>query len=413
MNSKRFTHFALLAVMLLFTCGVSVAQNFPGLTVNTAGNSLVPSSGSGGCSVVPQTTGGTTFNNTVAGLAANAAVTSVQLNMTHTWTGDLLIHLQSPTGQVIELATGVGGSGDNFTNTQFKDGSPNITSGTPPYSGMFAPEGTLTASTCGTTITPTVQTLAAFTPGQNGVWQLRFRDNAGGDIGTMISWSITFSVPPPPPSPCMLECPPDMTINLDPGFCEAIMSYPEPEQVGDCVFSVFAPGSITQNNDTLSIQDALQCGPNPTSHWRAYDLVAMGITGGFTMNNLGMASWSPGQVRVFVYLYTGPLPSNTLNTALMTLVGMSSAVPQNVGAFQHSIIPLVAPAVIPAGSKFVVEQRQISGGPWTVASNYAGATGPGYMNCIGSFFGFPATPTSYAALGYGYMHPIQVLNGLF
>jgi hypothetical protein len=136
----------------------------------------------------------------------------------------------------------------------------------------------------------------------------------------------------------------------------------------------------------------------------------MGLAGSFTMRNLGMTSWSPGTVQVFVYTYTGTLPSNTLNTAQMTLVGQSNVTA--VGAMSHSIIPLLVPPVIPAGSKMCVEQRQLSGGPWCIASNYGGNSQPGYMNCIGSIFGFPAIPTSYATLGYGYMMPVQVLNGL-
>ncbi|HLF63043.1 MAG TPA: proprotein convertase P-domain-containing protein, partial [Saprospiraceae bacterium] len=412
MNRKKLTHNALVALAVLFWCYNLNAQMFNGSTVNTAGNSLIPSTGTGGCTVAPQNTGGTTFNNAVAGLAGNAFVDKVQVNFTHTFDSDVDFFLQSPSGQVIELSTDNGGGGDNFTNTVFDDGAPNITTGAPPYTGTFAPEGTLTTENCGTTLTPTVTTLAGFTSGQNGTWQLRFWDDIGADIGTMMAWSITFAIPPPPEpqDPCVLVCPADMTVNLDPGACSAIIGYNAPTFTGDCPLEIQTPTVLTQNTNTTLIQDALQCGVNPTSHWRAYDLAAMGAVGDFQMNSLGMLSWSAGTVQIFVYTYTGPLPANTLDVAQMTLVGNS--LPQGVGGFSNTTHNLVVPAVIPEGTKFVVEQRQLAGGPWCIAANYAGNTQPAYMNCIGSIFGFPAIPTSYAVLGYGYIHPVQRLNGV-
>jgi hypothetical protein len=76
----------------------------------------------------------------------------------------------------------------------------------------------------------------------------------------------------------------------------------------------------------------------------------MGVVGDFTMESLGMASWSAGTVQVFVYTYTGTLPANTLNLAQMTLVGQSA--PSATGAFNFPLIPLTVPVNLPAGSKF-------------------------------------------------------------
>lgn len=197
--------------------GASSAQTFPGSTVNTAGNSLIPSVGTGGCSVAPQTTGGTIFNNTVAGLGAGVGVGSMQINLTHTFDSDLDIYLVAPNLQILELTSDNGGAGDNFTNTVFQDGAPYITTGTPPYTGTFAPEGTLVASACGTTVTSNITTLAAFIPGQNGVWQLVIKDDVGADTGTMLSWSITFG--------CVINCPANQNLGTDPGECAALVNY--------------------------------------------------------------------------------------------------------------------------------------------------------------------------------------------
>jgi len=189
------------ALLLVIALG-SFAQTFNGSAINTAGNSLIPSTGTGGCTVLPQTTGGTIFNNTVAGLLPGTPLVSALVNFTHTFDSDIDMYLRAPNGQILELSTDNGGGGDNYTNTVFNDAAAiNITAGTPPFTGTFRPEGTLTASACGTTITPTVTTLGGFTPSQNGVWQLVIKDDVGADVGAMINWSLTFV---PTLAPCTL-----------------------------------------------------------------------------------------------------------------------------------------------------------------------------------------------------------------
>lgn len=195
-NSTRLLAGIALSVSLF--SGLSHAQTFNGNIVNTAANSTIPSAGTGGCAAAPQTTGGTIFNNLVAGLPAGATVASVQMNFTHTFDNDVDMFLVAPNGQILELSTDNGGSFDNFTNTVFQDGAPNITTGAAPFTGTFSAEGSLVATNCGIVVTPTVQDLASFTPGQNGTWQLLFLDDLGGDVGTMLSWSITFAAPAVP-----------------------------------------------------------------------------------------------------------------------------------------------------------------------------------------------------------------------
>ncbi|MDZ4748690.1 MAG: proprotein convertase P-domain-containing protein, partial [Saprospiraceae bacterium] len=221
MNSKSFTNFAALFIVILFTFGTINAQTFNGNVMNTAGNTLIPSSGTGSCTPV------TTFNNTVAG--TNTAVEKVQINLTHTWCGDLEIYLQAPNGQRIALSTGNGSSGDNYTNTMFVDGAPPVTGGVVPFSGMYSAEGAVGGS-CATPAPGTIANLAAFTPGAglNGTWQLLINDNASGDFGNMIAWSITFAAPPAPGEPCELICPDDIVYNLDPGACEQIINWNPP-----------------------------------------------------------------------------------------------------------------------------------------------------------------------------------------
>ncbi|MFN7830631.1 MAG: proprotein convertase P-domain-containing protein, partial [Bacteroidota bacterium] len=112
-------------------------------------------------------------------------------------------------GGRIELSTANGGSGDNFTNTVFCDNAPaSITTGTAPFTGNFRPEGGLYTYTCGVSTTFNVNTLAGM-GSTDGIWTLRFMDSAGGDLGTMLGWSLEFGpncsfVQPQPLAPISL-----------------------------------------------------------------------------------------------------------------------------------------------------------------------------------------------------------------
>lgn len=155
------------------------AQTFNGSTVNTAGNSAIPSTGTGGCTVAPQTTGGTIFNCTVSGLTSTACLrlSGITVNFTHTFDSDIDMFLVSPTGQILELSTDNGAGNDNFTNTRFCDtATTNITAGAAPFTGIFLAEGSLTATVCGTTVQPNVTSLSGITVA-NGTWSLLIIDD--------------------------------------------------------------------------------------------------------------------------------------------------------------------------------------------------------------------------------------------
>jgi subtilisin-like proprotein convertase family protein len=122
-----------------------------------------------------------TSTSTLVVPAGAGLVTKItaQINVSHTFDGDLVITLIAPDGTRVALATNVGGSGDNFTNTVFDDAaSTAIASGTAPFTGTFRPSGSL----------------ANFI-GKNGsgTWTLEFVDTASGDTGTLNSWSISIT----------------------------------------------------------------------------------------------------------------------------------------------------------------------------------------------------------------------------
>ncbi|PKP39349.1 MAG: hypothetical protein CVT96_12180, partial [Bacteroidetes bacterium HGW-Bacteroidetes-13] len=112
-------------------------------------------------------------------IGTDAELEDVTINITHSWSGDLEISLISPSGTELLLWDNVGGSGDNFTNTQFQDGGIPSAGSTAPHTAVYVPVGgTFAATFAGEDI--------------NGDWQLKICDTAGGDTGSLDSFSITF-----------------------------------------------------------------------------------------------------------------------------------------------------------------------------------------------------------------------------
>ncbi|MFB7179677.1 M28 family metallopeptidase [Streptomyces sp. NPDC056257] len=91
---------------------------------------------------------------TVSGVAGNApATTKVDVNIVHTYRGDLIVDLVAPDGTVYNLHNRAGGSADNLVQSYTVNASSEVA---------------------------------------NGVWNLRVKDAAAQDVGYVNSWKITF-----------------------------------------------------------------------------------------------------------------------------------------------------------------------------------------------------------------------------
>jgi subtilisin-like proprotein convertase family protein len=123
----------------------------------------------------------------VTGFPGYVGKATVSVFINHTYTSDLDIYLQSPSGRLVMLATDCGGAGDNYgTNcspstarTTFDDASRNtIVAGAAPFQGTFSPEEAL-----------------ANMQGEsgNGTWRLIITDDAGGDAGALNCWTLNLS----------------------------------------------------------------------------------------------------------------------------------------------------------------------------------------------------------------------------
>ena len=118
----------------------------------------------------------------VSGNTGTLIDVNVALDLTHTFDGDLLIKLVSPSGTQVVLTNSRGGGGDNFLLTTFDDEAANsIASGSAPFTGVFRPDASLSAFD---------------NQSINGDWQLVITDQAGADVGVLNSWSLTFTTMP-------------------------------------------------------------------------------------------------------------------------------------------------------------------------------------------------------------------------
>lgn len=91
---------------------------------------------------------------TVSGVAGNApATTKVDVNIVHTYRGDLVVDLVAPDGTVYNLHNRSGGSADNLVQSYTVNASAEVA---------------------------------------NGIWKLQVKDVAAQDVGYINSWKITF-----------------------------------------------------------------------------------------------------------------------------------------------------------------------------------------------------------------------------
>jgi subtilisin-like proprotein convertase family protein len=115
----------------------------------------------------------TTLNNALG-------LVEVCMNISHSYDSDLNVFLIAPDGTTINLFSGIGADGDNFSTTCLNQTAPtSINTASPPFNGTFKPQ----------------ETLGNINNQQNGngIWKLRIRDTYPQDEGTVNSWNITFA----------------------------------------------------------------------------------------------------------------------------------------------------------------------------------------------------------------------------
>ncbi len=158
-------------------------------------------------------------NITVAAMPTTITEVTVQISSAHSWAGDLVARLTSPSASVLTLVNRPGRTGTGFGDSSNLAAATPITYSDTAASGLSA-ETMGSPAACGDTsvigstpacladnfipapavtdIPPGVGTnLAQFDGADpNGVWQLCIADGGPGDTGTLSSWSITVTSTP-------------------------------------------------------------------------------------------------------------------------------------------------------------------------------------------------------------------------
>ncbi len=114
---------------------------------------------------------------------ATVEAVEVMVDISHTWTNDLVVALIGPDGTEVTLVAREGGSRDDFLGTIFRaDALTSITTGSAPFRGTFRPEGDLRD----------FQGKAA-----QGTWTLRVEDKVSQDGGALNQWllGLTTTLP--------------------------------------------------------------------------------------------------------------------------------------------------------------------------------------------------------------------------
>lgn len=134
----------------------------------------IPDNGCGSSSYATMT-----FDYTGTGPIADV---DISVFIEHTYRGDLYIEVESPNGTVVPILSSEGGSADNLEATFDDEAAGTISSSTHTLDG-----------TIDETVQSTVGTLSDF-DGENpfGTWIIRVCDDAGADIGDLISWYPTI-----------------------------------------------------------------------------------------------------------------------------------------------------------------------------------------------------------------------------
>ena len=103
----------------------------------------------------------------------------LQLDISHSYVGDLYVYLSDPFGGNITLFEEVGGSGDNFSNTILRDDAAvSIYDGSAPFSDVYRPQDPFS-------------TYIGENP--NGEWTLEIYDEYSGDGGSLNIWSLSVN----------------------------------------------------------------------------------------------------------------------------------------------------------------------------------------------------------------------------
>jgi hypothetical protein len=184
--------------ILSFACAIAV-----GVALCSSALADITDNSGAGFSIPDNDPAGVSSSITIAG---NEVISNLEVTLfgaAHTWVGDLVVtisngtttaDLMRRTGNPDPSSGGFGDSDDLGGDYTFADGEANLWTWVDGNTGVI-PSGRWEASTTGPVGVGTPVDLSALFGGQStlGTWTLAISDNAGGDIGDIQGWGISFT----------------------------------------------------------------------------------------------------------------------------------------------------------------------------------------------------------------------------
>lgn len=335
---------------------------------------------------------------TVAGLPNNAIIKSVVLKgVRHSFPDDLDIIIQSPTGTNVVLMSDVGGSADATGQSYtFDDAAAGLMA-----DGAFNATGTYRPTNIGASdtypspigaITQGTPTLSSITGDPNGVWNLYVADGFAGDIGSLTSWEITFTLPT---ATNCTSAPRTVTVTVHTPI--VITTQPQNRtacQNGSVTFTAAATGTIS----TMQWQVSTNGGTTWTN-------IAGATTATLTLTNVQPSQNGYRYRLVFSNAGCGTVNSNaailTVNPLPTVSLGLN---PAGQTQLRPGMLTTVTVSSTPAGASYQwflngVAQPSITGSSYAVDAYHLGTytvTVTDVNGCVNTTSGitFTALPTS-------------------
>ncbi|PKA83570.1 putative secreted protein (Por secretion system target) [Ulvibacter sp. MAR_2010_11] len=262
---------------------------------------------------------------------------NVALDISHTWVGDLQITLESPAGtQVLIFDGGSDGcSGDNIIDTYDDESSnPLVCNGGSPDAFPLAdyiPSNALSAFDGEDTA---------------GTWILSVEDTAGGDTGTINSWSLIYDFDPivSPPYEAVLDANGMVTVNM----ADLILTVDEA-----CGYTVTTVGVPPASGSLATLYDANNGG---SFGGAVYFDVTVGPED-INVTDIDLNTAEFGAFSVQVYTLVGTYVGNTGNPGAWTLsaTGTGTANGLNVASSANLDTPIVMASGTTYGMALVMD----------------------------------------------------------
>ncbi len=142
---------------------------------------------------------GVTSSLNLAGVPAGAIIDSVVaiFSITHSFEQEIIVNLEGPNGQIINLVSGVGILGGNdFVNTRISSDNtrPAIPfSGGSPFTATYRADAALTGFEIAAVPAPTTNAYSNLFGAGNGTWKLRVYDDRAASLGTLTQFDLKIS----------------------------------------------------------------------------------------------------------------------------------------------------------------------------------------------------------------------------